>query len=69
MGQRISKPRQHRSLAEGLFDSKSSEEDWEISAGRTHAATSRLDYVWLNKPDEPSREETLEVPQALLHQR
>ena len=68
MGQRISQPRQHRPLAEGLFDSESFEEDPEISAGRTQAATSRLDYGCLNPPDEPAPEETLEVAQALPHQ-
>ena len=44
VGQRISQPRQHNPLAEGLYDSKNSEEDQEISAGKTRAATSRLDY-------------------------
>ena len=68
VGQRISQPRQHRPLAKGLFDSKSSEEDQEMSAGRTQAATSRLDDGWLNPPDEPAPEETLEVSQALPHQ-
>ena len=67
MGQRIPQPRQHRPLAEGLLDSESFEEDQEISAGRTQAATSRLDYGWLNPPDEPSPEETLEVSRALPH--
>ena len=65
VGQRISQPRQHRPLAEGRFDSESSEEDQEISVGRTQAATSRLDYGWLNPPDEPSPDETFEVSQAL----
>ena len=67
-GQRISQPRQHRPLAEGLYDSESSEEDQEISAGETRAATSRLDYGWLNPPDEPTPEETLEVSQTLPYQ-
>ena len=34
VGHRISKPRQARPLAEGLFDSESSEEDQEICTGR-----------------------------------
>ena len=68
VGQRISQPRQHRPLAEGLFNSESSEEDQEISAGKTLAATSRLDYGWLNPPDEPTPEETLEVSQTLPYQ-
>ena len=65
VGQRISQPRQHRPLAEGLYDSESSEEDPEISAGKTLAATSRLDYGWLNPPNEPTPEEALEVSQTL----
>ena len=68
VGQRISQPIQHRPLAEGLFDSKSSKEHKEISGGRTQAATNRVDYGWLNPPDEPAPEETLEVSQALPHQ-
>ena len=35
VGQRISQPRQHRPLAEGLYDSESSEEDQKISASKT----------------------------------
>ena len=65
VGQRISQPKQHRPLAEGLYDSESSEEDQEISASKTLAATSRLDYGWLNPPDEPTPEETLEVSQTV----
>ena len=65
VGQRISQPRQHRPLAEGLYHSESSEEEREISAGKTLAATNRLDYGRLNPPDEPTSEETLEVSQTL----
>ena len=60
--------KQHHPLAEGLFDSESSEEDPEICAGRAQAATSRLDYGWLNPPDEPSPDEILQVTQVLPHQ-
>ena len=69
MGQRISQPRQHRPLSAGLYDSESSEEDQESHAGKTRPATNRLDYGWMNPPDEPTREETHEVCQALPHQR
>ena len=68
MGQRISQPSQHGPLAECLFDSESSEEDQETSAGKTEAVTSCLDHGWLNPADEPTREETLDVSQALSHQ-
>ena len=68
VGQRISQPRQHRPLSDGLYDSESSEEDQEISAGKTRAATNRLDYGWMNPPDEPTLEETLEVSQTLPYQ-
>ena len=66
VGQRISQPRQHRPLAEGLYDPESS--DQEISAGKTRVATSRLDYGWMNPPDEPTLEPTLEVSQTLPYQ-
>ena len=69
MGQRISPPRQHRHLSAGLYDSESSEEDQETNAGKTRPATSCLNYGWMNPPDEPTSEETLEVSQALPHQR
>ena len=69
MGQRISQPRQHRPLCAGLYDAESSEEDHEISAGRTRAATNRLDYGWMNPPDEPTLDETLKVCQTLPYQR
>ena len=65
VGQYISQPRQHRPLAEGLYGSGSSEEDQEVSAGKTLAATSRLDYGWLNPPDEATPEEIIEVSQTL----
>ena len=61
MGQRISQPRQHQPLSAGLYDSESSEEDQETHAGKTRPATSRLDYGWINPPDEPATEETHEV--------
>ena len=69
MGQRISQPRQHRPLSAGLYDSESSEEDQESHAGKTRPATNRLDYGWMNPPDEPTPEETHQVCQALPHQR
>ena len=65
VGQRISQPRQHRPLSAGLYDSQSSEEDQETNAGKTRPATNRLDDGWMNPPDEPNPEETLEVSQAL----
>ena len=68
VGQRISQPRQHRPLSAGLYDSESSEEDQETHAGKTRPATSRLDYGWVNPPDEPTPEETHEVCQALPYQ-
>ena len=68
VGQRISQPRQHRPLSVGLYDSDSSEEDQETHAGKTRPATNRLDYGWMNPPDEPTPEETHEVCQALPHQ-
>ena len=58
VGQRISQPRQHRPLSVGMYDSESSEEDQEISVGKIRPATNRLDYGWMNPPDEP----TLEKP-------
>ena len=68
VGQRISQPRQHRPLSAGLYDSESSEEDQETHAGKTRPATNRLDYGWMNPPDEPTPEETHDVCQALPHQ-
>ena len=68
VGQRISQPRQHRPLSAGLYDSESSEEDQETHAGKTRPATNRLDYSWMNPPEEPTPEETQEVCQALPHQ-
>ena len=68
MGRRISQPRQHRPLSAGLYDSESSEEDQETHGGKTRPATNRLDYGWMNPPDEPTPEETHEVCQALPHQ-
>ena len=68
VGQCISQPRQHRPLSAGLYDSESSEEDQETHAGRTRPATNRLDYNWMNPPEEPTPEETHEVCQALHHQ-
>ena len=68
VGQRISRPRQHRPLSAGLYDSESSEEDQETHAGKTRPATNRLDYSWMNPPEEPTPEETHEVCQALPHQ-
>ena len=53
----------------GQRSSESSEEDQETSAGKTRPATNRLDYSWMNPPDKPTLEETLEVSQALPHQR
>ena len=61
VGQRISQPRQHRPLSAGLYDSESSEEDQETHAGKTRPATNRLDYSWMNPPEEPIPEETHEV--------
>ena len=69
VGQRISQPGQHCPLSAGLYDSESSEEDQETNAGKTRPATNHLDYGWMNPPDEPTPEETLEVSQALPHQR
>ena len=69
VGQRISQPRHYRPLSAGLYDSESSEEDQETNAGKTRPATNRLDYGWMNPPDKPTPEETLEVSQALPHQR
>ena len=43
-------------------------EDQETHAGKTRPATNRLDYSWMNPPDEPTPEETHEVCQALPHQ-
>ena len=68
VGQRISQPRHHRPLSAGLYDSESSAEDQESHAGKTRLATNRLDYGWMNPPDEPTPEETHEVCQALPHQ-
>ena len=68
VGQRISQPRQHRPLSAGLYDSESSEEDQESHAGKTRPATNRLDYSWMNPPEEPTPEETHEVCQALPRQ-
>ena len=62
VGQRISQPRHHRPPLAGLYDSESSEEDQETNAGKTRPATSRLDYGWMNPPDEPTPEETLRFP-------
>ena len=67
VGQRISQPRQHRPLSAGLYDSKSLEEDQETHTGKTRPATNRLDYGWMNPPNEPTPEETHEVCQALPH--
>ena len=58
MGRRISQPRQHRPLSAGLYDSESSEEDQETHAGKSRPATYRLDYGWMNPPDEPTPKET-----------
>ena len=68
VGQHISQPRKHRPLAEGLFESERSDDDQEISAGRTQVANSRLDYGGLNPPEEPAPKLTLEVSHALPHQ-
>ena len=68
VGQRISQPRQHRPFPAGLYDSESSEEDQETHAGKTRPATNRIDYSWMNPPEEPTPEETHEVCQALPHQ-
>ena len=69
VGQRISQPSQHRPLSAGFCESESSEEDQETNAGKTRPATNGLDCGWLNPPEETTPEETLEVPQALPHQR
>ena len=61
MGQRISQPRQQCPLFAGLYDSKSSEEDQEINAGKTRRATNRPDCGWMNPTDEPTLEKALEV--------
>ena len=55
-------------LSAGLYDSESSEEDQETHAGKTRPSTNRLDYNWMNPPDEPTPEETHEVCHALPHQ-
>ena len=68
-GQCISRPRIHRPLADGLFDSESSEEDPELWAGRLQVTTHRLSYDSLTQPNKPTPEETLEVTQALPHTR
>ena len=68
VGQRISQPRQHRTLSAGLYDSKCSEEHQETNAAKTRPATNRLDYGWMNPPKEPTPEETLEVSKALTRQ-
>ena len=68
MGQRISQPRQHQPLSAGLYDSESSKEDQETHAGKTRPATKRLDYGWMNPPDEQTPEETHDVYQTLPHQ-
>ena len=69
LGPHISHPRQHRPLSAGLYDSESSEEDQKKNAGKTRPVTNRLDYGWMNPPDEPTPEEALEVSQTLQHQR
>ena len=68
-GQRILCPRIHRPLADGLFDSESSEEDPELHAGRLQVATHRLSYDGLPQPHEPTPEETRDVMQTLPHTR
>ena len=69
VGQRISQPRHHCPLSAGFCESESSEEDRETNAGKTRPATNRLDCGWLNPPEETTPKETLEVPEALPHQR
>ena len=54
VGQRISQPGQHRPPSAGLYDSESSEEDQETHTGKSRLATNRLDYGWMNPPDEPT---------------
>ena len=68
-GQRTSRPRLHRPLADGLYDSESSEEDPELQAGRLQVATHRLSYDSLTQPDEPTPEETRDVTHTLPHTR
>ena len=48
-GQRISCPRIRRPLADCLFDSKSSEEEFELQATRLQVATCRLSYANLTR--------------------
>ena len=69
MGQRISQPRQHRPLSAILYDSESLQEDQETHARKSRPATNRLDYGWMNLPDEPTPEETHKVHQTLSHQK
>ena len=68
VGQRISQPRQHQPPSAGLYDSESSKEDQETHAGKTLPATKRLDYGWMNPPDELTPEEHHDVYQTLPHQ-
>ena len=63
--QRISCPRIHRPLADGLFDSESSEEAGRLQAGRLQVTTYRLSYDGLTQLEEPTPEETREVTQTL----
>ena len=68
-GQRISRPKIHRPLADGLFDSESSEEDPHLQAGRLQVATHRLSYNSLTQPDVLTHEETRDMTQTLPHTR
>ena len=61
VGQRTSRLKLHRQLADGLFDSESSEEDPEPEAGRLRAAARRLSYDSITQRHEPSAMETQDV--------
>ena len=68
-GQRISRPRVHRPLADDLYDSDSLQEDPELHAGRLQVATHRLSYDNPTQPNETTPEETRDVTHTLPHTR
>ena len=64
-GQRIARPRIHGPLADGLFDSESTDEDPELQAGGLEVASQQLSYDSIAQRDKATPEETREVTHTI----